>query len=173
VKPRGWVCTICQKDKQDEDDWFLMIENAWDDRLKVLKWDDEFALQDGVYAACGPAHVQELAAHWMATGSLAHPFAQASEREGTTATSRPWPGWPLEAANSADVGLLGELAVHREALNRILMQNPESLVGVLEALVSCLYPPLAPNELGSEAETEEGTRPMCVSVGHPVGNYGG
>ena len=33
----------------------------------------------------------------------------------------------------------GELAVHRESLRRLLMENPESLVPVLDALVNALY----------------------------------
>jgi hypothetical protein len=34
--------------------------------------------------------------------------------------------------------VLGELAVHRESLERVLAENPESLAGILKALLRAL-----------------------------------
>jgi hypothetical protein len=52
--------------------------------------------------------------------------------------------------------VLGELAVHRESLERILVENPESLAGILKALLSALgEPALAPIESDLEEPIEE------------------
>ena len=70
------ACTICEEEHLGSDGWFLLTENEWMDRLKILAWDDLLATQGGVHCLCSTAHVQELVAHWMATGSLHYPFAR-------------------------------------------------------------------------------------------------
>ena len=91
-----------------------------------------------MHAACSPSHVQQLVAHWMATGGLDYPFAHVGA---VTAPSAPLPEKVFNQDFSPHAGsrVLGELAVHRESLRRLLMENPESLVPVLDALVSALY----------------------------------
>jgi hypothetical protein len=169
VKATGPVCTICQREKLDQEDWFLMIENERDDRLRVLQWNDALALHAGVYAACGRAHVQELAAHWIATGSLAHPFAHASQAPGKMMIARRRPAWAAEVDNSSAsaIRLLGELAVHREALNRILLQNPQSLVSVLDALVCGLDNSVTVDTTGEEVESQDEGTLVCVPLSQP------
>ena len=164
MKSPGHVCTICQKEKLDQEDWFLMIESPWDDRLKVLQWNDIFATHQGVHAACSPAHVQELVAHWMATGSLAHPFARTNQRPAERLMGRRKPGWAAEMdkLNASGIRQLGELAVHREALNRILLQNPESLVSVLDALVSGLNNGQATEVAVEATEDQEDPTLVCT-----------
>ena len=51
--------------------------------------------------------------------------------------------------------VVGELAVHRESLSRVLRENPESLVGILEALVSALTGHKRAVEAEREEEEEE------------------
>ena len=74
----------------------------------------------------------------MATGGLDYPFAHVGA---VTAPSAPLPDKVFNQDFSPHAGsrVLGELAVHRESLRRLLMENPESLVPVLDALVSALY----------------------------------
>src|SRR3984957_12302548 len=69
------ACTICGEQKNSAEVWFLLTESHWQDKLKVLQWQDEIAERDGMYGACCPAHVEELVIHWMTTGSLDFPFA--------------------------------------------------------------------------------------------------
>jgi hypothetical protein len=50
---------------------------------------------------------------------------------------------------------VGELAAHRQSLSRVLRENPESLVGILEALVSALTGHKRPIEADREEEEAE------------------
>ena len=131
-------CRICQCEKANGEQWFLVIGNYWEDRLRVLPWSERLAKGEGMHAACSPSHVQQLVAHWLATGSLAYPFAQ-SPASATPAI--PLMGRVLRPEALVPDGrqALGELAVDRESLKRLLLENPESLVPVLDALVGALY----------------------------------
>lgn len=125
-------CAICGNETGLRQEWFLLTENRWLDRVKIMQWSDALAWQEGVLAVCCAEHARELVAHWMATGALDHPFAQVpsqltpptvqSEREPDTRSAR----------------VLGELAVHRDSLTRALAENPYAFSGMLEALMSGL-----------------------------------
>jgi hypothetical protein len=118
--------------------WFLVTESHWQDRLRVLQWQDEIAEREGMYGACCPAHVEELVIHWMTTGSLDFPFA-------TTAS-------PVKLGRRVPLALLpvmaepdtrgarqiGELAVHRESMSRLLNDSPDSLQLILDELTRAL-----------------------------------
>ena len=95
----------------------------------------------------------------MATGSLEYPFAQARPKRGRGFSTRR--GAPVEIAppetETRGSRVLGELAVHRESLERILAENPEQLAGILKALLSALGEPApAPAETElTEAQEED------------------
>ena len=132
-----------------------MVEKHWEDKLRVLGWDDYLAAQEGVQCACSPFHVQQLVAHWMTTGTLDYPMAAATRPRRAVL---PWPRLrerPKRAEAHASSGKpLGELSVHRESLTRVLQEQPESLLSILDALMSALR--TVPNELaGSIAAGEE------------------
>jgi hypothetical protein len=150
------LCTICREERSDVDGWFLVTENRWTDRVKVLSWNDSLVLQPGVHPACCAAHVQQLVVHWMATGSLEYPFAQSRARRRALRT-RPQPTeMPEREPDTRGSRVLGELAVHRESLERILAENPESLAGILKALLSALgEPPASPLDRELEEAQEE------------------
>lgn len=138
---KRFLCTICGECKRDDNGWFLLVEDAWLDRLKVLRWNSTLASQQQVHCLCSASHLRELVAHWMATGSLEYPFAlvpTASEkvmiRGAGKAKVKPS---HLEISSS---GLIGELAVHRESLNRALSEHPQCLSTILEALLVALDP---------------------------------
>jgi len=139
-------CKICQAEQSPEHNWFLLIENEWEDRIKILQWNDVLAKYPGVHCACSTAHTKQLVAHWMATGSLDHPFALAGDRQDGMGNH-----YHSKAGSSATPDVsgavqLGELAVHRETLRKVLEENPHSLSSILEALVSGLernQPPLS------------------------------
>jgi hypothetical protein len=37
------TCAICGEQRQDEDGWFVLVENRWTDRLKILVWNEALA----------------------------------------------------------------------------------------------------------------------------------
>lgn len=134
VEPR---CRVCQNEKQYGEEWFLVIGNYWEDRLRILPWTERLATAEGVHAICSPWHVQQLVAHWMATGSLDYPFAHRLSR--TSSATRSHGSFNVNSTVITGRQPLGELAVDRESLRRLLMERPESLVPVLDALVTALY----------------------------------
>ena len=70
------LCTISLEPRTENNGWFLLMENRWTDRVKILGWSDALTAQPGVHAACGAEHVQQLVIHWMAMGALDYPFAR-------------------------------------------------------------------------------------------------
>src|SRR5438128_2465008 len=113
---------------QMEVDDFVACENQWEDKLKVLQWNEQLAKSGAL--ACSPAHVEELVIHWMTTGSLDYPFARTSTRP------RWRPRQPWRASCDLDmtgVRQIGELAVDRESMERVLSDSPQSLQTYLYA----------------------------------------
>ena len=46
-KVNRFFCGICGSEKStSHDEWFLMNESRWQDRLKILRWHDQLALQE-------------------------------------------------------------------------------------------------------------------------------
>jgi hypothetical protein len=136
---KRFMCTICGEHHRGGDGWFLVAEDSWLESLKVLHWNEILAGQPEVHCLCSAAHVREMVARWMATGRLAYPFASVSSpRQKTTQSGNKKclvAGAKLEV--QAD-GLIGELAVHRESLERALREHPQCLSTILEALLSAL-----------------------------------
>ncbi len=137
-RARVLACTICGERRSIRQQWFLISEDRWGDKLKILHWDDHLAARQGVHCACSPAHLQELVIHWMTTGSLDHPFARlASQGAGSRAPRR------LLAAAKDDITSrarqIGEISVHRESMQRVLSESPQSLRTILDALLSALH----------------------------------
>ena len=134
---RKHLCTICGDEKSAGGLWFLLEENRWEDKLKILQWDSQLARQDGIRRACSAAHVQELAVHWMITGSLNYPFARVSSDD--KAAPRCDGPWPVRVDVDTHVARqIGELAIHRESVKRVLSESPQYLKTILDALIAAL-----------------------------------
>jgi len=136
-------CTICGEPKSADQVWFLVTESGWQDRLKVLQWNDDLALRWGIHRACCPAHVQELVAHWMVNGSLDDLFAavevMASHTRGVGS------GLPIvDVPDTRGVLEIAELSVDREGIRRALNENPDSLQILLDELSEALQRAAAP-----------------------------
>ena len=94
-------------------------------------------VEPGVYAACGAEHVQQLVIHWMAMGTLEYPFARTHRGgKGAARKNSAMPATP--EPDTRGIKVYGELAVHRESLERVLGENPQSLASILLALISAL-----------------------------------
>jgi hypothetical protein len=74
-------CAIYGEEGSAEQVWFLVAESPWEDKLKILEWQDELARRPGIYAACSGGHVEELVVHWMTTGNLDYPFATVGNKD--------------------------------------------------------------------------------------------
>ena len=132
-------CVICREEHIDSDGWFLLTENRWTDRVMIFGWNDVLASQPGVHAACCAGHVQQLVVHWMATGSLEYPFAESRpEHKRSLLPRAARPAAVHAEPNVSGSRVLSELAVHRESLERALVESPESLAAILRALLSAL-----------------------------------
>jgi len=134
---RKHLCAICGDEKSAGGLWFLLAENRWEDKLKILRWDPQLARQDGIRRACSAAHVQELVVHWMTTGSLSYPFARASYDD------RPAPAMDADWPDRVDIDThvarqIGELAIHRDSVKRVLSESPQYLKTILDALIAAL-----------------------------------
>jgi hypothetical protein len=153
------TCAICGEQRQDEDGWFVLVENRWTDRLKILVWNEALASADETHLACGAAHVQQLVVHWMTMGSLEYPFAQ-GPRTARITKPRCVKEIPRAEADLGGTRVVGELAVHRESLERILQESPESLAAILEALTSALTG--KDYQKSGNAQDFEENRELCV-----------
>ena len=131
-------CAICGQLRGKNQGWFLLAENRWTDQLMILKWEQSLLQHADVHAACSVAHVQQLVVHWMTTGTLKYPFARtgppSEECNPVEAQAPPSPHLP----DIAGAQILGELAVDRNSLPRILGESPGLLGSLLVALADAL-----------------------------------
>jgi hypothetical protein len=143
--PKVYECAICGERKNGAQPWFLIADNRWQDKLRILQWHDRLAAQPGICHACTAEHVQELVVHWMTTGSLDYPFARVSSlARGGNGKRAPEIGRPIAKDCEVDIfgaRPIGELSVHRESMQRVLGEHPQSLTAILEALLSALRHP--------------------------------
>ncbi|MGZ4733231.1 MAG: hypothetical protein ACXVZH_13940 [Terriglobales bacterium] len=160
---RTHLCAICGEERSANQPRFLLAENTWEDKLTILQWNDQMAARAGIQVACGIDHVEELVIQWMTTGSLDYPFARialgANGRRRATIS-----GGRVDISGARPIG---ELAVHRESLERVLAENRESLKVILDALLDALrreIPIEAEPVLPQESERKEEKELCAVST---------
>jgi hypothetical protein len=124
-------CSVCGLVALRHDGWFLVMENRWLDRLKILSWHATLAQEGNVRSACSREHLKLLISYWLEEASL---------RLASPACRVPSPlaGTPENAGTDIDPKAMGcfiaELSVCREPLSRGWAGSPESLECILEAL---------------------------------------
>ncbi|MFZ0803919.1 MAG: hypothetical protein WBQ09_08380 [Terriglobales bacterium] len=149
-EPRIPACTICGEEKLSIQVWFLVTESPCEDKLRILQWQDEVAEREGIYQACCPAHVEELVIHWMTTGSLDFPFATTATHPVAMGRRAPLACLPvMMEPDTRGARQIGELAVHRESMGRLLNESPDSLQLILDELTRALR-----RESSSDARVE-------------------
>lgn len=130
-------CAVCQGKRIQGTGWFQLVENRWTDRLRIMRFREDLANEPDVYNVCGAGHLREMVVHWMTAGRLDHPFARLPFGPRSLFRHHPIgaaPAKPLPVIDSSE--FVGELAVDRESLTRILRQDPMALSGLLEAVVN-------------------------------------
>ena len=127
-------CSICGLETFRHHGWFLVVENRWLDRIKILSWHASLAAQKGIRSVCGKQHLKELVAHWLTQASLRYPPANFSASAGAVDSV------PSDSENDLgpdSIGLfVGELAVHRETFSHVWSGSPEALECILDALIA-------------------------------------
>jgi len=124
-------CSVCGLVALRHHGWFLVMENRWLDRLKILSWHASLAKQSNVRTACCREHLKLLLAYWLEEASLrlAWPACRVPS---------PLAGTPESTAPEIDPKAMGcfiaELSVCREPLSRGWAGSPEALECILEAL---------------------------------------
>src|SRR5580700_4464019 len=63
-------CAVCGLDTFRHTGWFLVVENRWLDRVKILTWHSSLACQDSVKSVCCREHLKALVSHWLSQASL-------------------------------------------------------------------------------------------------------
>jgi hypothetical protein len=145
------TCSICGEVSAPTGRWFLVAENSWEDRLKILEWSERLACHAGVHQACSVGHVQQLVVHWMTTGRLDYPFAQLRDLGRTPRLRDDGEGIKEFEFSTRPIG---ELSVHRESMQRVLSDSPHSLKTILDALLAALR--REDTQLSRDPELENG-----------------
>ncbi|SRR5258706_6292448 len=124
-------CAVCGIETKRHSGWFLVMENCWLDRVKVLSWHPMLAREGRMRAVCGKEHLKTILTHWLnhanlqliATGATAWPIALDPLPTGGDASAFP-------------VGrIVGELAVERESASHVWTGSPEAMECILNAMI--------------------------------------
>jgi hypothetical protein len=126
------ACSVCGLDTFRHKGWFLVVENRWLDRLKILSWHSALAAQKDMKGVCCREHLKALIAHWLTQASLRLP----------PTVCVPMPIASDPSLTDADLGpeamgrVIGELTVHRESFSRVWSGSPAALEYILDALIT-------------------------------------
>jgi len=130
IKKR-FPCSVCGLVTYRHEGWFLVIENRWLDRLKILTWHSLLAPQKEIKSACSRQHLRMLIGHWLNQASLRLPQTCNPPMPIASAPARQ----DLDLDHHSVGYLLGELSVHRETLSHGWTGSLAALEGILDALV--------------------------------------
>jgi hypothetical protein len=124
-------CVVCGIETKRHGGWFLVMDNCWLDRVRVLSWHPVLAREGKMRAVCGKEHLKTLLTHWLNHANL--------QLVATGAT--PWPpvldaSLRLSSYSACSIGkVVGELAVQRESVSRVWTGSPEARECILNALI--------------------------------------
>jgi len=137
-------CVVCGIETKRHAGWFLLMDNCWLDRVRVLSWHPVLAHEGKMRAVCGKQHLKTLLTHWLNHANLQLVASGAS----------PWPpaldtSLSLSSYSACSTGkVVGELAVQRDSLSRVWTGSPEARECILNALIGdieeCRQPPVFP-----------------------------
>lgn len=132
--PTRFPCSVCGIETNQHDSWFLVAENRWLDRLRILCWHPVLAQKD-MLSVCSRQHLKTLITHWLTKANLDLPAGRdlvvPNISEGQTEAELR----PLSVGR-----LVGELSVHRGDFSRAWTGSPETLESILDALISEVEP---------------------------------
>ncbi len=124
-------CVVCGIETKRHAGWFLVMENCWLDRVRVLSWHPVLAREGRMRGVCSKQHLKTLVTHWLNHANLQLVAGGAS----------PWlPAVDTRQRGSNDSAfsmgkVVGELAVQRESLSKVWTGSPEARECILNALI--------------------------------------
>ena len=129
--PARLSCVVCGIETKRHTGWFLVMDNCWLDRVKVLSWHPVLAQTGKMRSVCGKTHLKILLTHWlnhanlqlMANGEAPPPMTLDTALAGSA------------HATLALGKVLGELAVERDPLSPVWTGSPEAMECILDALI--------------------------------------
>lgn len=125
-------CSVCGLDTFRHTGWFLVVENRWLDRIKILSWHAGLANHQNMKSVCCRQHLKALIGHWLTQASLRLP----------PALDPPLPIGSDASVSDLELGpnsvgrLVGELSVHRESFSRVWSGSAAALECILDALIT-------------------------------------
>ena len=63
-------CAVCGLETKRHAGWFLVMDNCWLDRVKVLCWHPVLAREGRIRGVCGQLHLKTLLTQWLNHGNL-------------------------------------------------------------------------------------------------------
>lgn len=114
-------CSVCGLDTFRHTGWFLVVENRWLDRIKILSWHSSLAAQKDMKSVCCQQHLKALIAYRLTQASLRLPPEHIPPLPiGSHATLT-----DVELSSDSVGRLVGELAVQREFFSRVWWVRPQ------------------------------------------------
>src|SRR6266849_3389980 len=96
IKKRS-PCSVCGLDTLRHSGWFLVVENRWLDRLKILSWHSALASQKDVKSVCCRQHLKTRLALWLANCRfIASPFPASGQVPPQPSNASSTPSSPSE-----------------------------------------------------------------------------
>lgn len=157
---KRYPCSVCGTTNIHREDWFLVVENRWLDRLRIFSWHPSLASRAGFLSACGREHLKVLVAHWLEHASL-RLVTKLEPPSPAAGEVRPSPEQSDVVAGLA-VRLLGDLAVCREPFSRSWTGSAESLECIIRALAPVQEP------VRESREAVEPRAPILHAAGGPA-----
>ena len=127
------ACSVCGLDALHRNDWFLVAENCWLDRLKIFRWNPSLAAQPGYKSACCRQHLKALISFWLHRSNLR--FLLEDRSMPAAAPSACANRDACDAVPPTNWQVLGEISVYRESFSREWTGSPEVLDAMVEALI--------------------------------------
>lgn len=130
-KVKRMACSVCGLDTFRHKEWFLVVENRWTDRLKILVWHGSLATQKDMKSVCCREHLKTLIAHWLNQATLRLPALPCAPMAIGSDPSL----LDVDLGPEAVGRLVGELSVHRESFSRVWSGSAAALECILDALI--------------------------------------
>jgi hypothetical protein len=141
--PATLPCAVCARKADNGLGWFLVVENSWLDRVRILRWHPTLAEQAEMRGVCCQQHLRSLLGHWLTCANLQFAASEVFRLPVSSDAGMAISGPSVAVVSS----LVGELSVHRESLSRAWSGSPQALECILDALLAGLteeVPPWVP-----------------------------